>query len=292
MLKNSAQVLRDLLVEPGIIIAPGVYDGISARVTEQAGFKAAYQTGAGTAASAVGEPDIGLTTMSEAVNVCRVLARVLAIPLICDADTGYGNALNTIRTVHEFELAGAAAVQLEDQAAPKRCGHLSGKTVIPAGEYVQKLRAAVNEKYYKETLIIARTDARAAIGFEDTMERSKMYIDAGADILFFEAPRSVEEMERIAKVFSGQVHLLVNQVIGGKTPELPADELEQMGFKIVIYPSALPYAAAMYLRRTADAIMRDKTDKNIFPGGDASQLFLAMGMKEWRDKDTLYKENL
>lgn len=289
MLKNSAQVLRNLLVEPGIITAPGVYDGISARVTEQAGFKAAYQTGAGTAASAIGEPDIGLTTMSDAVNVCRVLARVLAIPLICDADTGYGNALNTIRTVHEFELAGAAAVQLEDQAAPKRCGHLSGKTVIPADEYVQKLRAAVNEKYYKETLIVARTDARAAIGFEDAMERSRMYIDAGADILFFEAPQSVEEMEKIAKVFSGQVHLLVNQVIGGKTPELPADELEQMGFKIVIYPSALPYAAVMYLRRTADAIMRNKTDKNIFPNGDASQLFFAMGMKEWRDKDALYK---
>jgi 2-methylisocitrate lyase-like PEP mutase family enzyme len=289
MLKNSAQVLRDLLTKPGILIAPGVYDGISARVTEQAGFKAAYQTGAGTAASAIGEPDIGLTTMSDAVNVCRVLVRVLTIPLICDADTGYGNALNTIRTVHEFELAGAAAVQLEDQVAPKRCGHLSGKTVIPAGEYVQKLRAAANEKYYKETLIIARTDARAAIGFEDAMERSKMYIDAGADILFFEAPQSVEEMEKIAKVFSGQVHLLVNQVIGGKTPELPAGELEQMGFKIVIYPSALPYAAARYLRQTADDIMRDKTDKNIFPDGDASQLFLAMGMQEWRDKDALYK---
>jgi 2-methylisocitrate lyase-like PEP mutase family enzyme len=289
MLKNSAQVLRDLLAKPEILIAPGVYDGISARVTEQAGFKAAYQTGAGTAASAIGEPDIGLTTMSDAVSVCRVLARVLSIPLICDADTGYGNALNTIRTVHEFELAGAAAVQLEDQVAPKRCGHLSGKTVIAADEYVQKLRAAVNEKYYKETLIIARTDARAATDFEDAMERSKMYIDAGADILFFEAPQSVEEMEKIAKVFSSQVYLLVNQVIGGKTPELPADELEQMGFKIVIYPSALPYAAARCLRQAADAIMRDRTDKNIFPDGDASQLFLAMGMQEWREKDALYK---
>jgi 2-methylisocitrate lyase-like PEP mutase family enzyme len=289
MLKNPASVLRDALAKQGIIIAPGVYDGISARAVEQAGFCAAYQTGAGTAASAIGEPDIGLTTMTDTVNVCRVLARVLSIPLICDADTGFGNALNTIRTVHEFELAGAAAVQLEDQAAPKRCGHLSGKTVIPPAEFVQKLRAAVNEKYYKETLIIARTDARAAVSFEDAVERGKMYIDAGADILFFEAPQSREEIENVAKLFSGKIHLLINQVIGGKTPELPANELEQMGFKIVIYPSALPYAAMMYLRQTADAIMRDKTDKNIFPGGDASQLFFAMGMKEWRDKDALYK---
>jgi 2-methylisocitrate lyase-like PEP mutase family enzyme len=289
MLKNSAQVLRNLLSKPEIIIAPGVYDGISARVVEQAGFSAAYQTGAGTAASAIGEPDIGLTTMSDTVNVCRVLAMKLNIPLICDADTGYGNALNTIRTVHEFEMAGAAAIQLEDQTAPKRCGHLTGKTVVPVEEYVQKLRAATNEKYYKETVIVARTDARAAVSFEDTVERSKKYIDAGADVLFFEAPQSREELEKISMVFSGQIPLLINQVIGGKTPELPADELEQMGFKIVIYPSTLPYAASVYLRKTADAIMRDKTDKNIFPEGDASDLFLAMGMKEWREKDDRYK---
>jgi 2-methylisocitrate lyase-like PEP mutase family enzyme len=289
MLKNSAQVLRDLLAKPGILIAPGVYDGISARVVEQAGFSAAYQTGAGTAASAIGEPDIGLTTMTDAVNVARVLAMKLNIPLICDADTGYGNALNTIRTVHEFEMAGAAAIQIEDQTAPKRCGHLTGKTVIPAEEFVQKLRAAVNEKYHKETIIIARTDARAAAGFEDAAERGKRYIDAGADALFFEAPQSREELEKIGSIFAGRAPLLVNQVIGGKTPELPAGELEQMGFKIVIYPSALPYAAMLYLRQTADAIMRDKTDKNIFPGGDASQMFLAMGMKEWRDKDDEYK---
>jgi 2-methylisocitrate lyase-like PEP mutase family enzyme len=191
--------------------------------------------------------------------------------------------------VHEFEMAGAAAVQLEDQVAPKRCGHLSGKTVIPADEFVQKLRAAVNEKYYKETLIVARTDARAAVSFEDAVERSKRYIDAGVDVLFFEAPQSREELEKIASLFAGRLPLLVNQVIGGKTPELPAGELEQMGFKIVIYPSALPYAAVMYLRQAADTIMRDKTDKNIFPGGDASHLFLAMGMKEWRDKDEHYK---
>jgi 2-methylisocitrate lyase-like PEP mutase family enzyme len=289
MLKNSAQILRDLLSKPGILIAPGVYDGISAKVVEQAGFTAAYQTGAGTAASAIGEPDIGLTTMTDMVNICRVLSMSLNIPLICDADTGHGNVLNTIRTVHEFEMAGAAAIQLEDQVAPKRCGHLAGKTVIPAEEFVQKLRAAVTEKFYKETVIIARTDARAAVSFEDAVERSKKYIDTGVDVLFFEAPQSREELEKIAALFAGQIPLLVNQVIGGKTPELPADELEQMGFKIVIYPSALPYAALMYLRQTADAIMRDKTDKYIFPSGDASELFYAMGMKEWREKDSNYK---
>jgi 2-methylisocitrate lyase-like PEP mutase family enzyme len=291
MLKNPGRVLRDGLAKPGIIMAPGVYDGISARVVEQAGFELAYQTGAGVAAGAIAQPDIGLTTMNDTVNVCRTLAMKLNIPLICDADTGYGNALNAIRTVHEFEMAGAAAVQIEDQAAPKRCGHLSGKTVIPAEEYIQKLKAVLKERYYEDTLIIARTDARAAVGFDDAAERAKMYIDAGADILFFEAPQSIDEVERVAKLFAGQLPVLINQVIGGRTPELTADEFEQMGFKIVIFPSIMPYYASIMLRKAADTIMADKTDRNIIPGGDGSNMFRTMGLEEWQAKDKEYSNN-
>jgi 2-methylisocitrate lyase-like PEP mutase family enzyme len=291
MLKNPGRVLRERLAQPGIIMAPGVYDGISARVVEQAGFELAYQTGAGVAAGAIAQPDIGLTTMNDTVNVCRTLAMKLNIPLICDADTGYGNALNAIRTVHEFEMAGAAAIQIEDQVAPKRCGHLSGKTVIPAEEYLQKLKAVLKERYYDDTLIVARTDARAAVGFDDAVERAKMYIDAGADILFFEAPQSIEEIESVAKLFTGQLPVLINQVIGGRTPELTADEFEQMGFKIVIFPSIMPYYASVMLRKAADTIMADKTDRNIIPGGDGSNMFRTMGLEEWRAKDKEYSNN-
>jgi 2-methylisocitrate lyase-like PEP mutase family enzyme len=270
-------------------MAPGVYDGISARVVEQAGFELAYQTGAGVAAGAVAQPDIGLTTMNDTVNVCRTLAMKLNIPLICDADTGYGNALNTIRTVHEFEMAGAAAIQIEDQVAPKRCGHLSGKTVIPADEYLQKLKAALKERYYADTLIIARTDARAAVDFDDAVERGKMYVEAGADILFFEAPQSVDEIEKVAKLFAGQIPVLINQVIGGRTPELTADAFEQLGFKIVIFPSIMPYYASLKLREAADRIMAEKTDRNIIPGGDGSDMFRTMGLVEWQAKDKEYR---
>jgi 2-methylisocitrate lyase-like PEP mutase family enzyme len=289
MLKNPGRVLREKLAKPGILMAPGVYDGISARVVEQAGFELAYQTGAGVAAGAIAQPDIGLTTMNDTVNVCRTLAMKLNIPLICDADTGYGNALNAIRTVHEFEMAGAAAVQIEDQVAPKRCGHLSGKTVIPADEYLQKLRAVLKERYYEDTLIIARTDARAALSFDEAVERGKMYIDAGADILFFEAPQSIEEIEKVAKLFAGQLPVLINQVIGGRTPELTADEFEQLGFKIVIFPSVMPYYASLMLREAADRIMANKTDRDIIPGGDGANMFRTMGLEEWQAKDREYR---
>lgn len=289
MLVNSAKVLRGMLKEPGIIVAPGVYDGISARVIEQAGFQAAFMTGAGTAAGAIGEPDIGLTTLTEMVGTCKTLSMTLNIPLICDADTGYGNALNVIRTVHEYEMAGAAAVQFEDQLAPKRCGHMSGKVVIPADEFAQKIKAAVEEKYYKDTLIIARTDSRGIEGFDGAVERSKRYIDAGADILFFEAPQSVEEVRKVAELFKDQVPLLSNQVFGGKTPSLTADELEEMGYKIVIFGSTMPYTASVLLRQIADRLMKNRTDKDIIPGGNAMDLFKTMGVDKWMDLAEKYK---
>jgi 2-methylisocitrate lyase-like PEP mutase family enzyme len=289
MLINSAKVLRSMLKNPGIIVAPGVYDGISARVIEQAGFSAAFMTGAGTAASAIGEPDIGLTTLTEMVNTCKTLTMTLNIPLICDADTGYGNALNVIRTVHEYEMAGAAAIELEDQLAPKRCGHMSGKVVIPAEEFAQKIKAAANERYDKDTLIVARTDSRGIEGFDSAVERCKRYIDAGADILFFEAPQSVDEVRKVAELFKDQIPLLSNQVFGGRTPSLTADELEEMGYKIVIFGSTMPYTASVLLRQVADKLMKNRTDKDIISGGNAMDLFKTMGVDGWMDLSEKYK---
>ena len=290
MLQNPGGSLKELLKKDGIIVAPGVYDGISGVVIEQAGFEAAYLTGAGVAASAIGEPDIGLTSATEIAQVAKVVTTKLNIPLICDADTGFGNALNVIRTVHELERAGVAAVQMEDQVMPKRCGHLSGKVIVPADEMIQKMRAAVNEKFYKDTCIIARTDARAVSGFDDAIERAKQYIDTGIDVLFFEAPQSVYEVEKVGKLLGDRVALLSNQVYGGRTPSLTTKELEQMGYKIVIFPSTMPYAATVLLRQVADRLKERGSDKEVIPGGDnAMDQFITMGLKEWQALEQKYK---
>jgi len=291
MLKNPGKVLRELLKQPGILMAPGVYDGISARITEQAGFKLGYLTGAGVAVSRIGEPDIGLTTMTDVVDLARALTIKAEIPYICDADTGYGNPLNVIRTVHELEAAGVACIQLEDQVAPKRCGHLAGKSCAPAEEFVQKIRAASREKFYEDTLIMARTDARAVYSLEEAIERGKMYMEAGADILFIEAPQTIDEVEKIGKIFGHQIPLLANQVIGGKTPRLTAKELEQLGYKIVIFPDVLPFAASVLLRRILDKVMAEGCSWDAVPDApDSRELFNTMGMAAWRETEQLYKE--
>ncbi|MDR0851525.1 MAG: isocitrate lyase/phosphoenolpyruvate mutase family protein [Clostridiales Family XIII bacterium] len=291
MLLNPGAKLRELLAKKEIVIAPGVYDGISGVVIEQAGFQAAYLTGAGIAAGAIGEPDIGLTSATEIANVAKVVSTKVEIPIICDADTGFGNPLNVIRTVHELERVGVAAIQMEDQLMPKRCGHLNGKTLIPADDMVQKMKAAVNEKFYKDTVIIARTDARAVDGFDAAVERSKRYIDAGIDVLFFEAPQSVDEIEQIAKIFGGQIPLLSNQVYGGKTPSLTAQELEQLGYSLVIFPSTMPYAATVLLRQVADRLKAQGSDKEVIPGGDnAMDQFITMGLREWQALEQKYKD--
>ena len=290
MIKNPGTVLREMLKNPEIVVAPGAYDGISARTIELAGFKAAYMTGAGVSGSVIGQADIGLTTMTEMVTTARNIAMTLNIPLICDADTGYGNPLNTIRTVHEYEMAGVAAIQLEDQQAPKRCGHLGGKVLVSADEFAQKIRAAAQEKYYKDTVIIARTDSRAVEGFDAAVERSKRYIDAGADVLFFEAPQSRDEVEQVGKLFGSQIPLISNQVFGGKTPSLTAQELSQMGYKIVIFPSTLGYAACIYLRKIADKLMELGTDANLIEGGiNAMDMFKIMGIEHWNELEQKYK---
>lgn len=292
MVKNPGKALREVLREPGITMMPGVYDGISARVAEQAGFRALYLTGAGASASVIGEADIGLATMNDFVDNARRISMKAGIPAMSDADTGFGNPLNVIRTVHEFEAAGIAAVQMEDQVAPKRCGHLSGKQVVSSEEFVKKIQAAAQEKFFEETIIVARSDACAVYGIEEAIERGKRYADAGADILFIEALTSIGQVERVGRELGGRAILMANQVLGGKTPRLTAKELEQLGYKIVIFPDVLPYGASEVLRQICDSIMTNGTGYDAIPGNcnTSLDLFLTMGMKQWREKEMLYKE--
>jgi 2-methylisocitrate lyase-like PEP mutase family enzyme len=291
MLLNSAKVLRDLLAEPGIIMAPGIYDGISARVCEQAGFKLGYLSGAGVATGYLGEPDIGLTNCSDVADVSRRIAVKATIPFITDADTGYGNALNVIRTVWDLEMAGSAGIQMEDQVAPKRCGHLNGKQCISAEEFAMKIKAAHDEKMNKDTVIVARTDARAVYDLDEALRRGEMYLNAGADVLFIEAPQTLEEIRKITETFKG-VPLFTNQVIGGKTPRLSAKEAEEIGYKIIIYPDVMPFCASVMFRRACDRIMATGQSWDSIPdANDSRELFMTMGMKTWRDKEPLYGES-
>lgn len=229
---KQATLLREMLRQPEIIVAAGCYECVSARLVERAGFRTAYLTGYGTSATLLGKPDYGYITMGEMVTHGKNIAAALSIPVISDADTGYGNVLNTIRTVQEFERAGVAAIHIEDQTFPKRCGHMEGKQVISMQEHTMKIKAAVEAR--EEMLIIARTDARAPLGLEAAIERGLAYREAGADIIFIDAPQSVEEIQVIAEKIKAP--LLINMTEGGKTPPLSSTELQQMGYKIVIYP--------------------------------------------------------
>ena len=231
-----------------ILMAAGVYDALTALIAERAGFEALYVSGSGMAHTRLGRPDIGLVSMNEVVQTVALIRDRVSIHLIVDADTGYGNALNVERTVRLLERAGANAIQLEDQDFPKRCGHLDGKAVIPASEMVGKIKAAVNARHSAETLIIARTDAIAVEGFDRAIARAALFLEAGADVLFIEAPRQHDELSRICARFSKSVPLLANMVEGGKTPILPASELEALGFALVIFAAGIVRAVA----RTAE----------------------------------------
>ncbi len=240
--------LRERLAEPRIVLAPGVCDALTAAIAADSGFEALYVSGAAIAYTRLGRPDIGLVSMSEvADHVARIADRV-ATPLIVDADTGYGNALNVQRTVRAFERAGAAMIQLEDQTFPKRCGHLDGKGVIPMAEMVGKLRAAVDARQSAATLILARTDAVAIEGLEAAVRRAHAYAEAGADALFVEAPRTREDLARVTAALGTARPLLANMVEGGKTPVLSAPELEAIGFRIVIFPGGIVRALARTAR--------------------------------------------
>ncbi|KQP49116.1 oxaloacetate decarboxylase [Pseudorhodoferax sp. Leaf274] len=232
--------LRDMLASPGLTVAPGAYDGIGARLVAQAGFRAVYMTGAGTA-MARGFPDFGLLTQTEMADNAGVMARSVPVPVIADADTGYGNELNITRTVREYEARGVAAIHIEDQVAPKRCGHLEGKQVVSRAEFVSKIRAAVEARRSGEFLIIARTDARAMLGLDEAIDRANAALDVGADIAFVEAPQTLDEVERVPRRVRGAC--LLNIVGGGRTPVFDTAVAESMGYKLAIVPGLLISAA-------------------------------------------------
>jgi carboxyvinyl-carboxyphosphonate phosphorylmutase len=264
---RSTTRLRELLSGPDLIIAPGAYDAFSARLIAQAGFPAVYMTGFGTAASVLGQPDVGLLTMSEMVSRAAALAAVVGdLPLIADADTGYGNPINVRRTIREYERAGVAGVHIEDQIWPKKCGHMEGKQVIPEQEMVQKIRAAVDVRQDPDFVIIARTDANAVYGLEDALHRGQAYREAGADLLFIEAPRSVEELQTIARTFP-DVPLLFNWADSGKTPPLPLEEIRALHFKLVIFPVSLLFAATHAMLQLLELLRQGQT-----PTAFASQM--------------------
>jgi 2,3-dimethylmalate lyase len=250
--------LRELLDGGEMVLAPGCYDALGARLVEEAGFDAVYMSGFGTAASRLGRPDVGLLTLTEMADNARRIAQAVEIPVIADADTGYGNPINVIRTVHEYEAAGIAAVHIEDQVTPKKCGHMEGKQLIGADEMVAKVEAAVAARHSPGFLIIARTDARAPEGLEAAIERAGFYRQAGADVLFIEAPQSVEEIETIASSFN-DVPLLFNYAEGGKTPPVSHEQLRQFGFSIVIFPISTLLTATAAIRAALAQIKADGT---------------------------------
>ncbi|MEN9889274.1 MAG: 2,3-dimethylmalate lyase [Pseudomonadota bacterium] len=242
------QTLRARLQQPQALLAPGVYDALTALVAAQAGFEALYLSGASVAYTRLGRSDIGLTTATEVAQTVAHITDRVPLPLIVDADTGFGNALNTQRTVRDFERAGAAMIQLEDQTFPKRCGHLDGKGVVPVAEMEGKLRAALDARHDDRTLILARTDALAVEGLDAALERAERYLACGVDALFIEALRSDEQMQRACAQFAGRVPLLANMVEGGKTPVQSAQALGERGFRIVIFPGGTARAVAHALQ--------------------------------------------
>ena len=244
-----AITLKQRLQQPQVLLAPGVYDPLTALIAEQSGFEALYLSGASIAYTRLGRSDIGLTTATEVADCLARITERVSIPVIVDADTGFGNALNTMRTVRAFEQAGAAMLQIEDQTFPKRCGHLDGKTVVPTAEMCGKLRAALDARKSSETLILARTDALAVEGFEAAMERAEAYLACGVDALFIEALRTPEQMTLACERFAGRIPLLANMVEGGKTPVQSATVLGDKGFKIVIFPGGTARAVAFTLQK-------------------------------------------
>jgi 2-methylisocitrate lyase-like PEP mutase family enzyme len=258
---NSRQTLKTLLLRNKLLVAPGCFDGLSARLVEEAGFEAAYLSG-GAVARSMGLPDIGLVTMSEAIERAVQAVSTIKIPIIADADTGYGNAVNLVRTVREFERAGVAAIHIEDQITPKRCGHLEGKEVVPLAEIEQKIAAALATRTDPDFCIIARTDARAVNGMDDAIARAQAFAKLGVDAIFVEAPQSEEELEEIPRRLPG-VPLLVNVFKGGKTPMLPMERLEKMGYRIAIYPSETQRAAIHAMRNALSTLKREGTTESI-----------------------------
>jgi len=256
--------LRARLQSGKILVAPGAYDALTARLLEQAGFEAVYRGGYAASAAAFALPDLGITTLTDMVDHARRMTSAITVPVIADADTGYGEVPQVIHTVHELERAGVAAIQFEDQVFPKRCGHMEGKKVIPAEEMVVKVRAALAARRNPETVIIARSDATAVTGLDDAIARSRMYADAGADVIFIDAPTSEDDLKAIAAGGINAV-LMVNISEYGKTPDLGAQRFEELGFGLVIYPSSTLFAAAQSTKELAAALMAEGSTVSSVP---------------------------
>jgi len=284
VLLNAPRRLRDLMKTTPLIWAPGVFDGYSARIANAEGFPALYMTGAGTAGSRLGHADLGLTTMTEMVENARMIASVIDVPLIADADTGFGGSINVARAVHLYEQAGVAAIHIEDQTFPKRCGHLEGKTVCSLDEWHARIHAATRERYDPDFVIIARTDANAVNGFEDALNRIKIGFAAGADVGFLEAPTSMEQIERIIKEAPGP--MLLNVVANGKTPMLTVDQVRDCGFRFAIWPGALNRAAIAAMQAAVREFKATGTDQHTSVGLGPTEIFEILGLSETLAIDT------
>jgi carboxyvinyl-carboxyphosphonate phosphorylmutase len=258
--------LRERISGSAPLVAPGAYDALSARLIEQAGFGAVYMTGFGTTASLIGRPDVGLLSGAEMVDNARRIVSAVDVPVIADADTGYGNAINVVRTVQLYEQAGVAGIQLEDQVMPKKCGHMSGKLLIGADEMAGKLRAAVEARRDPDLLIIARTDAVAVTGVDDAIARARSFAEAGADLLFVEAPTSEEDIARVAEELRDVAPLVFNWAEGGRTPPLSLERIAELGFSLVIYPIGTLLAATAGMRALLSTLQADGTPTAALPG--------------------------
>lgn len=286
---ESARKLRERLKRQDILVLPGVYDALSAKVAVKVGFDALVMGGYAVAASRLGEPDVGYLSMVEMAEAVRCITRAVDVPVLADGDTGYGNALSVRRTVREYEHAGAAGMLFEDQVWPKRCGHMAGKQVIDAAEHARKIRAARDAITNPDTLLIARTDARAVLGLDAAIERGRLYLDSGAEALFIEAPQNEWELEEISKAFPDTI-LLANMVEGGRTPNLTSKSLEDLGFKIVFWPCSLVYTVTKALSEVLRALRDEGTTANCHDKMVSfSQFNSFIGLDTYNELDKKYK---
>ena len=276
---SAGAKLRVLLARTEPLVAPGATSALLAKLIAEAGFDAVYMTGAGVSHTFLGEPDLGLTTLTECAAMVESLAGASSLPVIADADTGFGGVLNVQRTVRLYESRGAGAIQIEDQVQPKRCGHFDGKEVVEVPEMLARIRAALDAR--RELLVIARTDARTVLGLDKAIERGRAYADAGADVVFVESPLSVDELERVGRELGSRVPLLANMVEGGKTPLLPARELGEMGYRIVIFPGLLTRITVRAVREALDVLRAEGDSRPLLPRtASFDELSLIVGLAE------------
>jgi 2,3-dimethylmalate lyase len=285
LVKNTTR-FKQLLSGPEILMIPGVADALGARLVEKAGFQAVFLSGYAASASLLGAPDVGLLTLTEMVDCARRIAGAVEIPVFADGDNGHGNATNVMRTMREFEKAGVSAIFFEDQVTPKRCGHMSGKQVIPVGEMVAKIRAAVDARVDGDLSIMARTDALAVNGIDDAIERMHRYLEAGADLSFVESPQTIDEMRRIAQEIDAPN--MANMVPGGRTPILPARELKELGFALVAYPTMLIYATAWAARRALSHLRQRESCAGFQEMVDFEEFNTLTGLEEIRRRESMY----